>query len=106
VQSACGRFALEKQLADAGIDVGSVEEEQLKFLNMIWADNGDWVSKQYSSTAALKGDYTRTRKRNISGALNDFGLTLTRYWNNIITDFFLQAAMDYLLGIVTERSSP
>lgn len=39
---------------------------------------GDAISKQYSSTRALKGDYTRTRKRDYRGAINDLGLTLSR----------------------------
>ncbi|KAH0543237.1 hypothetical protein FGG08_002401 [Glutinoglossum americanum] len=70
---------------------------------MLWADNGDAISKQYASTAALKGDFTRTRKRDYRGALNDFGLSLSRYFNNIIGDYFTQAAIDYLLGNVTSQ---
>ena len=35
--------------------------------------------------------------------MNDFGLTLTRYYNNIVNDYFSQAAMDYLLGNVTSQ---
>lgn len=65
--------------------------------------DGDAISRQYSSTAALKGDYTRTRKRDYRGALNDFGLTLSRYYNNIVNDYFSQAAIDFLLGNVTEQ---
>lgn len=36
----------------------------LKFLQL-WADNGDALSRQYSGTAALKRDFTRTGKRTI-----------------------------------------
>lgn len=63
----------------------------------------DAISKQYSSTAALKGDFTRTRQRNYRGAITDFGLTLSRYYNNIVNDYFSQAAIDYLLGNVTAQ---
>ena len=35
--------------------------------------------------------------------MNDFGLTLTRYYNNIVNDYFSQAAIDYLLGNVTSQ---
>ncbi|RVD87392.1 uncharacterized protein DFL_001628 [Arthrobotrys flagrans] len=102
VMSNFARRAIEIQLTRLNIDPTKLETS-LNFMNLLWADNGDAVSKQYSSTAALKGDFTRTKKRNISGALADFGLTLTRFWNNIIGDFFTQAAIDYLLGNVSAQ---
>lgn len=77
VMSNFARRALELQLTNLNIDTAKIDAN-LNFMNLIWADNGDAVSKQYSSTAALKGDFTRTKKRNVSGALADFGLTLTR----------------------------
>nr|POF23968.1 phosphatidylinositide phosphatase sac2 [Quercus suber] len=62
------------------------------------ADNGDAISKQYAGTSALKGDFTRTRKRNWTGALSDFSLTLNRYYNNLTSDYLLQTNIDYWLG--------
>ena len=103
VQSAFGQRALEKQLQEEGIDLDLRKDASTNWFNELWADNGDAISKQYSSTAALKGDYTRTRKRDYRGAINDLGLTLSRYYNNIVNDFFSQAAIDYLLGNVTVR---
>ena len=103
VQSACGQRALEQQLAAEGIALDFQTDVSTQWFNTLWADNGDAISKQYSSTAALKGDYTRTRKRDYRGALNDFGLTLSRFFNNIVNDFFSQAAIDYLLGNVTAQ---
>ncbi|KAL8906297.1 MAG: hypothetical protein Q9207_002123 [Kuettlingeria erythrocarpa] len=100
VQSACGSKALENQLKEEGMHV---TDTTTQWFNTLWADNGDAISKQYSSTAALKGDFTRTRKRDYRGALNDLGLTLSRFYNNIVNDFFSQAAIDYLLGNVTEQ---
>jgi Inositol phosphatase len=41
---------------------------------------------------------TGTRKRDYRGALNDFSLTLTRYYNNMVNDYFSQAVIDVLLG--------
>lgn len=99
-QSACGSRILEKQLKDEGIEINLEKDPVTQWFNTLWADNGDAISKQYSSTAALKGDYTRTRRRNYRGALNDLGLTLSRYYNNIVNDFFSQAAIDYLIGNV------
>ena len=103
VQSAFGQRALEKQLQEEGLTLNLQSDPSTSWFNSLWADNGDAISKQYSSTAALKGDFTRTRKRNYRGMLNDFGLTLSRYYTNIVNDYFSQAAIDYLLGNVTSR---
>ncbi|RAL16875.1 SacI domain protein [Aspergillus homomorphus CBS 101889] len=102
-QCAFGQWALERELKREGIDLDLGRDSSTQWFNTLWADNGDAISKQYSSTAALKGDYTRTRKRNYRGALNDFGLTLSRYYNNIVNDYFSQACIDYLLGNVTAQ---
>lgn len=103
VQSACGRRALEEQLKSEGFSVNLKNDVSTQWFNTLWADNGDAISKQYSSTAALKGDYTRTRHRNYRGAINDIGLSITRYYNNIVNDFFSQASIDFLLGNVTPQ---
>jgi len=102
VQSAAGRLVLESQLSTEGIQIDLQHDPTTSWFNTLWADNGDSISRQYAGTAALKGDFTRTRKRNISGALTDFGLTLSRYYNNIVNDYFAQAVIDYLLGTATE----
>jgi hypothetical protein len=102
-QCAFAQWALERQLENEGIDIDLGGDSSTQWFNTLWADNGDAISKQYSSTAALKGDYTRTRKRDYRGALNDFGLTLSRYYNNIVNDFFSQACIDYLLGNVSTQ---
>ncbi|CAG7973780.1 unnamed protein product [Penicillium salamii] len=102
-QCAFGQWALERQLENEGIDIDLGGDSSTQWFNTLWADNGDAISKQYSSTAALKGDYTRTRKRDYRGALNDLGLTLSRYYNNIVNDFFSQACIDYLLGNVSTQ---
>lgn len=100
VQAGSARRALDSQLSTLGI---TLDDTKTSWFNIMWADNGDAISKQYASTAALKGDFTRTRKRNLQGALTDFGLTINRYFNNIISDFFTQAAIDFLLGNVSAQ---
>jgi len=92
---------LEKELRSEGCGIDLQGDASTQWFNTLWADNGDAISRQYASTAALKGDYTRTRKRDYRGALNDFALTLSRYYNNIVNDFFSQACIDYLLGNVS-----
>ncbi|KAI4928439.1 uncharacterized protein J4E92_005925 [Alternaria infectoria] len=102
VQSACARTALEAQLSMGSYSIDLQNDPSTSWFNTLWADNGDAISRQYAGTAALKGDFTRTRKRQITGALTDFGLTLTRYYNNIVNDYFAQAVIDYLLGRATD----
>jgi len=94
---------LEEQLKSEGIEVNLQTDNTTQWFNTLWADNGDAISKQYTSTRALKGDYTRTRKRDYRGTINDFGLSVSRYFNNIVNDFFSQAVIDYLLGNVTSQ---
>lgn len=103
VQCAFGQIALQKQLKAEDIELDLQRGSTTQWFNALWSDQGDIISWQYSSTAALKGDYTRTRKRNYLGAINDLGLTLSRYFNNIVNDYFSQAAIDYLLGNVTSQ---
>jgi len=102
VQSACARTVLENQLSSGNFNIDLQNDPSTSWFNTLWADNGDNISRQYAGTAALKGDFTRTRKRQITGALTDFGLTLTRYYNNIVNDYFAQALIDYLLGRATD----
>ena len=102
VQSAFAQHILSLQLSALGHPM-SFSSTPTPWFNNLWADNGDNISRAYTGTSALKGDYTRTRKRNVLGALNDFSLTLSRYYQNLFDDFFAQAAIDYLLGIVSEE---
>ena len=104
VQSACARNILEKQLEEQDVSIDLQNDPSTSWFNAVWADNGDAISRQYAGTAALKGDFTRTRKRNISGALTDFGLTLTRYVKNIRNDWFTQTVIDFNLGLTDETS--
>ncbi|KAG9234878.1 SacI homology domain-containing protein [Amylocarpus encephaloides] len=101
VQNYIGKRALEQQLNDEGIDLSLQLDQTTQWFNMLWADNGDAVSKQYASTAAMKGDFTRTRKRDYKGAITDMGLSISRFYSGIVNDFFSQAAIDFLLGNVT-----
>lgn len=80
-QSSFGRHMLELQLKEEGFDLNAQVDQATSWFNMLWADNGDAISKQYASTAAMKGDFTRTRKRDYRGMVNDLGLSLTRLYN-------------------------
>ncbi|KAI1303433.1 SacI homology domain-containing protein [Xylaria venustula] len=100
-QSSFGKFILDLQLKEEGFDISAQVDQKNTWFNTLWADNGDAISKQYASTAAMKGDYTRTRKRDYRGMFNDLGLSLTRFYNGMVNDHFSQAAIDFFLGNVT-----
>ena len=102
-QSAFAQHMLQKALEQEGFAIDLVHDVSTQWFNTLWADNGDAISRQYASTSALKGDFTRTRKRNYRGALNDLGLTLSRYYNNMVNDYFSQAIIDVLLGNVSAK---
>ena len=80
-QSSFGKYMLDQQMKEQGFDMTLQADQENAWFNTLWADNGDAISKQYASTGAMKGDYTRTRKRNYRGALTDAGLSLTRLFN-------------------------
>lgn len=80
-QSSFAKYMLDAQLKEQGYDMTTQVDQVNTWFNTLWADNGDAISKQYASTAAMKGDYTRTKKRNYRGALADAGLGLTRFFN-------------------------
>jgi hypothetical protein len=80
-QSSFAKYMLDLQLKEQGFDMAAQADQENAWFNTLWADNGDAISKQYASTGAMKGDYTRTRKRNYRGALTDAGLSLTRLFN-------------------------
>lgn len=51
-----------------------------------------------AGTSALKGDYTRTGKRDITGMLNDGMNSLARMYTATFSDYFSQAVIDFSLG--------
>ena len=61
-----------------------------RIFQMMWANNGDTISRQYAGTAALKGDYTRTGERKLAGALKDSYNSASRYYLNRFKDAYRQ----------------
>ncbi|EJU05562.1 hypothetical protein DACRYDRAFT_113641 [Dacryopinax primogenitus] len=100
VQSAFSRYVLEQQLQAAallGVSHRGKTEQEIVF-NRVWANNGDAISRSYAGTSALKGDYTRTGKRDINGMLNDGMNSLARLYSSAFADYFTQAVIDYFMG--------
>ena len=102
VQSMLGRWALTKQLQDAGIlsqtDQVSDDAAFEHLYRNMWADNADVVSKSYSGTGALKTDFTRTGNRTRMGMAQDLNNSVTRYVRNNFLDGPRQDGFDVFLG--------
>ncbi|KAK0463920.1 inositol 5'-phosphatase [Desarmillaria tabescens] len=96
VQSAFARHVLQTQLRAVAL-VGGTGDNDLVF-NDVWANNGDAISRAYAGTSALKGDFTRTGKRDLSGLLNDGVNSLARMYTSTFSDWFCQAVIDFMLG--------
>ncbi|KAJ2724243.1 hypothetical protein GGI07_002113 [Coemansia sp. Benny D115] len=103
VQSTVGKYVLNEQLVRLGVHVapesglaayGDLEST----LNHLWANNGDYISRQYAGTSAMKGDFTRTGKRNFSGLMSDASYSLARLWISTFRDYFSQSVLDYVMG--------
>ncbi|KAI3630749.1 hypothetical protein MIR68_012184 [Amoeboaphelidium protococcarum] len=106
VQSLLGRQILNQQLLKLGIH--SSPEQGLayfgdfeKSFQILWADNGDAISSAYTSTNALKGDITRTNKRQWTGIIQDGSNSVYRLYQNNFRDSFRQNVIDYVQGVIS-----
>ncbi|XP_075468166.1 phosphatidylinositide phosphatase SAC2 isoform X1 [Ascaphus truei] len=105
VQAAIARVVMEQQLKKLGV----MPPEQLlpmkcyRLYQIMWANNGDSISRQYAGTAALKGDFTRTGERKLAGVMKDGVNSANRYYLNRFKDAYRQAVIDLMQGVpVTE----
>lgn len=103
VQSAFARYVLNRQLLAVALlyPSGHGRTDMDVVFNDVWANNGDAISRCYAGTSALKGDYTRTGKRDLGGLLNDGINSLARMYTSTFSDWFCQAVIDYMLGFRT-----
>uniref|UniRef100_A0A8C8VMM1 Inositol polyphosphate-5-phosphatase F n=1 Tax=Pelusios castaneus TaxID=367368 RepID=A0A8C8VMM1_9SAUR len=105
VQAAIARVVMEQQLKKLGV---MPPEQPLpvkcnRIYQIMWANNGDSISRQYAGTAALKGDFTRTGERKLAGVMKDGVNSANRYYLNRFRDAYRQAVIDLMQGVpVTE----
>uniref|UniRef100_A0A3B3DQT6 Inositol polyphosphate-5-phosphatase F n=1 Tax=Oryzias melastigma TaxID=30732 RepID=A0A3B3DQT6_ORYME len=105
VQAAIARAVMEQQLKKLGV---MPPEQPLplkcyRIYQVMWANNGDTISRQYAGTAALKGDFTRTGERKLAGVMKDGVNSANRYYLNRFRDAYRQAVIDLMMGVpVTE----
>lgn len=96
VKSICERV-LKKQLCDQKLKLAEAQSFRHRYLG-IWANQGDYLSSQYASTNAMKGDFTRNEKRRYTGVVNDGIISLVRFYHGFVTDYYTQVVIDFLLG--------
>lgn len=105
VQAAIARVVMEQQLKKLGV---MPPEQPLpvkcnRTYQIMWANNGDSISRQYAGTAALKGDFTRTGERKLAGVMKDGVNSANRYYLSRFKDAYRQAVIDLMQGVpVTE----
>lgn len=108
VQTTIGRWALLRQLSDAGVieisldDATSLnlpDKEADRLFRQLWGDNGDSMSELYAGTRALKRDVTRHGRRTQKGALDDGINSMLRYYINNFKDRRRQRGVDLILGL-------
>ncbi|XP_062376083.1 phosphatidylinositide phosphatase SAC2 [Sardina pilchardus] len=105
LQAAIARMVMEQQLKKLGV---MPPEQPLpvkcyRIYQVMWANNGDTISRQYAGTAALKGDFTRTGERKLAGVMKDGVNSANRYYLNRFRDAYRQSVIDLMMGLpVTE----
>jgi endonuclease/exonuclease/phosphatase family metal-dependent hydrolase len=95
VQTILSRMALEAFFAQQG------EKVTIEFWSrhsILWADNGDTLSRIYAGTGALKSSFTRHGKMSLGGVLSDVRKSATRMYINNFADKGRQNTIDMLLG--------
>jgi phosphatidylinositol 4-phosphatase len=109
VQAMFARAFLLKQLQVMGImkpgDGIESHPELDSILRNMWADNADFISKQYASAGALKTDFTRTGKRSVFGYVQDGINAIQRYVFNNFYDGFKQDSLNLFVGTFRIKQS-
>ncbi|XP_066141253.1 phosphatidylinositide phosphatase SAC2 isoform X2 [Euwallacea fornicatus] len=100
VQTALGKAVMEIQFCKLGLvsPEGEIPSNIKNTFQLLWANNGDAISKQYAGTNALKGDYTRTGERKFTGIMKDGMNSANRYYLSRFKDSARQGTIDIMLG--------
>jgi hypothetical protein len=100
VQTAVGKAVMEMQFCKLGLITpeGVMPNTIKNTFQLLWANNGDIISKQYAGTNALKGDYTRTGERKFTGIMKDGMNSANRYYLSRFKDSTRQGTIDLMLG--------
>ncbi|GAA6051835.1 hypothetical protein JCM3770_005490 [Rhodotorula araucariae] len=106
VEDSLSRFALEDFLRSTQPHLLGVAESAALWARhrVLWADNGDALSKIYVGTGAINTSFTRTGKKSLAGMLSDASKSVNRVFQQQLFDGGKQKAIDALLGnLATSR---
>ncbi|XP_054168890.1 phosphatidylinositide phosphatase SAC2-like [Oppia nitens] len=110
VMTAICRTVMDTQFVRLGLlpPEGQLSANCRRIFQMMWANNGDIISRQYAGTVALKGDFTRTGERRLTGVVRDGYHSANRYYLNRFKDAYRQACIDLMQGLTVsdDLSSP
>ncbi|CAG8567321.1 14780_t:CDS:10, partial [Cetraspora pellucida] len=95
--------ALSKEALNTYVKLmGNISQSDIESLHsrhsILWAENGDSLSKIYTGTGALRSEYTRSGKVTWAGVLTDATKTVNRFYINNFQDKSKQETIDLLLG--------
>ncbi|CAG2106379.1 unnamed protein product [Medioppia subpectinata] len=101
VMTAIARTVMDTQFVRLGLlpPEGQLSANCRRIFQMMWANNGDIISRQYAGTVALKGDFTRTGERRFTGVVRDGYHSANRYYLNRFKDAYRQAVIDLMQGL-------
>ncbi|XP_056686933.1 phosphoinositide phosphatase SAC8 isoform X2 [Spinacia oleracea] len=101
-QSYLARKSLDFQLQRVGIfsleDAISTCHEEFDKYKILWVEQGDELSLEYTGTHALKRDLVRYGKRTFAGFITDGMSAVSRYYLNNFQDGVRQDAIDLISG--------
>uniref|UniRef100_A0A7C9AJT8 SAC domain-containing protein n=1 Tax=Opuntia streptacantha TaxID=393608 RepID=A0A7C9AJT8_OPUST len=101
-QSYLARMSLDVQLRR--IDIFSAEDsiatlgEEYDKYKLLWVNQGDEISLEYTGTHALKRDLVRHGKQTLGGLISDGLSAISRYYQNNFQDGVRQDAIDLISG--------
>ncbi|ORY72560.1 SacI homology domain-domain-containing protein [Leucosporidium creatinivorum] len=98
VQDLLCRFALENFILNADPSWQNSDSALWNSHRVLWAENGDALSKQYTGTGALNTSFTRSGKKSFAGLLSDGMKSVGRVYQSQFVDGGKQRAIDALLG--------
>uniref|UniRef100_A0A5B7A5K7 Putative phosphoinositide phosphatase SAC8 n=1 Tax=Davidia involucrata TaxID=16924 RepID=A0A5B7A5K7_DAVIN len=112
-QSYLARISLNSQLQRIGLlsstECISMFSEDYENFKILWVEEGDEISLEYSGTHALKRDLVRYGKQTMAGLIKDGMSALSRYYLNNFQDGVRQDAIDLISGhyaVNRNRASP
>ncbi|KAI9352075.1 SacI homology domain-containing protein [Obelidium mucronatum] len=100
VEFIAGKLMAESCMRQMGMEsaLASADGAFADAFQNLWADNGDWLSKIYTGTGALKTSLTRRGKQTVMGFFDDAAKSVSRFYINNFQDKNRQEAIDIVLG--------